>query len=271
MLWEETDPVETLTKRFGFARPEGAAVWVGDALKRHWGLDVAACDRLVISGWNVLAWVETDDRRLIAKWSAIPPRFSRLRRSAQITEWLHAQGVPVAAPIPARDGTRMVSVANPTRPAPLALVPLPGSRFLLGVLPVLAGELLDVDDPAQVDDAGRALAAVHEALAAYPDRRRSREGAQLVHNDFRSANVLHDGTRITAILDLEEVTYATRASDLAKAAVFLGTRYRGWGPVTEEVRGAFVAAYQERAPLTPAELRTVDARIAAEMARQGWS
>lgn len=54
------------------------------------------------------------------------------------------------------------------------------------------------------------LATLHESLAAYPHRidggpPSPRE--QLVHNDFRSANILHDGTRITAVLDFEEVTY----------------------------------------------------------------
>ena len=44
-----------------------------------------------------------------------------------------------------------------------------------------------------------------------PHRRRPVDPKeQLVHNDFRSANVLHDGTGITAVLDFEEVAYRSR-------------------------------------------------------------
>jgi homoserine kinase type II len=69
------------------------------------------------------------------------------------------------------------------------------------------------------------LATVHDALAAYPHQTPRGgvrpEPKQLVHNDFRSANILHEGTKITAVLDLEELTYDTRVADLAKSAVLL--------------------------------------------------
>jgi Ser/Thr protein kinase RdoA (MazF antagonist) len=100
------------------------------------------------------------------------------------------------------------------------------------------------------------LATLHEALAVYPQRVDGGEPTrhhQLVHNDFRSANLLHDGTRISAVLDLEEVTYDTRVADLAKATVLLGTRYRSWGPTRPDVPESFVAAYHDQAPLTGAE------------------
>ena len=88
---------------------------------------------------------------------------------------------------------------------------------------------------------------------------------QLVHNDFRSANVLHDGTAISAVLDFEEITYETRAADIAKAAVLLATRYRDWGPTSESVRAAFVSAYSDHArdPLTTSERHEIDARMTA--------
>ncbi|HUP86509.1 MAG TPA: phosphotransferase [Acidimicrobiales bacterium] len=270
MLWEEADVNECLANRFGFASPGAAVEWLGETLERRWGLAVVGCDRLVISAWNVLAWITADDRRLIAKWSAFPPKFSRLRRSARVTEWLDAHGVPVALPIPTVGGAPLVEIGNEFRGRARARLPLPGSRFLLGLLPVIDGDLLDVGDPAQVRDAARTLAAVHEALAVFPDHRRPR-GQQLVHNDFRSANLLHDGSRVNGVLDLDEVAYGTRAADLAKAAVFLGTRYRDWAPTAEEVRRAFVSAYQELAPLTGAERRTLGERIGAELTKQGWS
>ena len=180
------------------------------------------------------------DRRLIAKSSVFPNLFQRLADTAALTTWLDASGIPVAAPIPASDGRLRVEL----------------NHVSLGVFPVIDGDLLDVGDPAQVTAAGQMLATLHDALAAYPHRidgGPSTRHGQLVHNDFRSANVLHDGTNITAVLDFEEVTYRTRVADLAKATVLLGTRYRNWRPTSQLVRSAFVAAYCDRSPLTSAE------------------
>ena len=100
------------------------------------------------------------------------------------------------------------------------------------------------------------LATLHHALAAYPhhiDGGRPTGREQLVHNDFRSANILHGGTTITAVLDFEDVTYRTRVADLAKATVLLATRYHDWGPTSQVVRDAFVAAYGDEVPLTITE------------------
>jgi homoserine kinase type II len=276
MLWESVDPTEQLARRFGFRDSASVAEWVADALQRRWELDVTSCDRVVISDWNVMAWVMANERRLIAKWSALPQRFARLGDSARIVSWLDSRGIPVAAPIPAADGRLLVEFDNDAKGRVKSRLPLPESRFLLGVLPAIEGDLLDLNDPVQVTDAGQMLAAVHEALASYPHQvggRRSEGQEQLVHNDFRSANVLHNGTRITAVLDLEEVTYDTRVADLAKAAVLLGTRYRDWGPTSEGAREAFVAAYTEhtQAALTTAEQQELEARIAAVLGRMGWA
>ena len=197
MLWESVDPADALTKRFGFANAVSAVGWIGDALWDTWAIAVDACDRLVISDGNLLAWITTDDRRLIAKWSVYPRLFQRLADTATLISWLQASGIPVAAPLPARDGRLRVELNNVS----------------LGVCPVIDGDLLDVGDPAQVTEAGRMLATLHEALAAYPhpiDGGRSTQKEQLVHNDFRSANVLHDGTGITAVLDFDEVTYRSK-------------------------------------------------------------
>ena len=94
---------------------------------------------------------------------------------------------------------------------------------------------------------------------------------QLVHNDFRSANLLHDGTSITAVLDFEEVTYRTTVADLAKATVLLGTRYHDWGPTSPLVREAFVAAYRDRVPLTSAEHNELQREIAVILTNLGWA
>ena len=118
------------------------------------------------------------------------------------------------------------------------------------------------------------LATLHEALAAYPHRiggGRSTQQEQLVHNDFRSANILHDGTSITAVLDFEEVTYRTRVADAAKATVLLGTRYHDWGPTSQLVPEAFVAAYHDQAPLTSAEQNELQSGITAILKKFGWT
>ena len=116
------------------------------------------------------------------------------------------------------------------------------------------------------------LATLHEALAAYPyriDGGQPTPRQQLVHDDFRSANILHDGTSIAAVLDFEEVTYRTRVADLAKATVLLGTRYHDWGPTSQFVREAFVAAYSDQAPLTGAEHNQLQRGISAVLRNLG--
>lgn len=140
MLWEADDPAEQLTRRFGFHDRASAAEWVADALQGHWDLDVTGCDRLVISAWNVMAWVATDDRRLIAKWSALPQRFAHLVDAARVATWLDTCGIPVAAPIPATDGRLLVEFGNEAKGRLRSRLSLPGRQFLLGVLPVVEGE-----------------------------------------------------------------------------------------------------------------------------------
>ena len=76
---------------------------------------------------------------------------------------------------------------------------------------------------------------------------------QLVHLDFRSANVLSEEARITAILDFEEAGVDSPVHDLAKAAVLLGTRFRHWGPVSSQTHDTLVAGYQTIRALAPAE------------------
>jgi homoserine kinase type II len=257
MLWESVDPEEALSQRFGFADAVSAVGWLGDTLWGTWAITVDDCDRLVISGGNLLAWITADDRRLIAKWSVDSKLFHHLADTTALTMWLHHGGIPVAAPVPARDGRLRAELGNVS----------------VGVFPVIDGDLLDVGDPAQVTEAGRMLAMLHDAMAAYPRQIGSGPSArheQLVHNDFRSANLLHDGTSITAVLDFESVTYRSRVSDLAQATALLGTRYHNWGPTSQLVREAFVGAYCDQAPLTNAEQSQLQSGIDAVMKHFGW-
>ncbi len=67
---------------------------------------------------------------------------------------------------------------------------------------------------------------------------------QLVHHDFRSANVLCAGAEVAAVIDCEETRHDHRVVELARSAVLLGTRFRNWGPVSADVRAEFLAGYQ---------------------------
>ena len=258
MLWESVDPAEALATRFGFGDCASAVGWLTDALGDCWSIPVERCDRLVISASNLLAWITSGEKSLIVKWSVAPWLFSHLADVAALTEWLRGQGIPVAAPVPATDGRLRVE----------------RNSVSLGVSPVIIGDLLDVGDFGQVAEAARMLATLHQALASYPhavDGDRPAPPDQLVHNDFRAANILHDGQRITAVLDFEDVAYRTRVADLAKATVLLGTRYHDWGPTSPEVRRAFLAAYCDLIPLTRAEQAELERGISAVLNHFGWT
>lgn len=182
VLWESVDPEEALSQRFGFADAVSAVGWMGDTLWDTWAIPVDDCDRLVISGGKLLAWITADDRRVIAKWSVDSKLFQRLADTTTLTMWLHHRGVPVAAPIPARDGRLRAELDNAS----------------LGVIPVIDGGLLDVGDPAQVTEAGRMLATIHDAMAAYPRHIGGGPSArheQLVHNDGATGPRLPNGPR----------------------------------------------------------------------------
>jgi len=76
---------------------------------------------------------------------------------------------------------------------------------------------------------------------------------QLVHGDFRSANVLCAEEGIAAVIDFEEARFDHRIVELARSAVLLGTRFHDWGPVSSEVRSQFLDGYQSVRPLTADE------------------
>ncbi|WP_084298420.1 phosphotransferase [Actinoplanes friuliensis] len=284
MLWEPRDSRQVLEERFGFADGSGAARWVAATVDEHWGVRVDRCERIVMSGGNALAWVTTSSGRLLVKWSVIPDRFPRLAETARLTGWLHDRGLPVSAPVPARDGRLQVEAG----------------LVSIGVQREITGDLLDTRDPGRVRTAGAALARLQDALAVYPDADRipgaalsplpfedritgwlassadhlpevrstlrervagappGRFPAQLVHFDFRSANILCKGGEIVAILDFEEARREPPLFELARAAVLLGTRYHNWGPAPAEVHEEFVAGYESERPLTPAEGEWLD-------------
>ena len=152
MLWERVDPCTALDTRFGFAKPEDAANWLGAAVAANWGIALRRCEHIVLSARNALAWLDTDAGKLLAKWSIAPGLHSRLVALAELTAWLYRRGLPVSAPLATVDGS--LQLATP--------------KGSLGLQAVMVGELLDPNDPAQVREAGSVLAAFHAALAVYP-------------------------------------------------------------------------------------------------------
>ncbi|QSB13928.1 phosphotransferase [Natronosporangium hydrolyticum] len=284
MLWEAHDPHLAFKERFGFSDEESAGRWVATTLGECWGVQVHSCERIVISDRNALAWVVTPSGRLLAKWSVAPERFPRLWEMTRLTHWLDGQGLPVSAPVPALDGRLQLEVdgvsmclqreiqgdlldtADPdqVRAAGAALARL---QAALAVYPdadrvaslANPGEPSPAPLPTRVTDwldtsAGQVPAAARDLLrrliAAAPT---DHLPAQLVHHDFRSANVLCAGAEVAAIIDFEEARLDHRVVELARSAVLLGTRFRNWGPVSAEVRAGFLAGYQSVRRLTPVE------------------
>jgi homoserine kinase type II len=283
MLWESSDAQAALTQRFQFVSAEETVRWLVDTVARTYGILVVSVDRIVISHYNLLAWLTTAAGPLIAKCCALVSSHSWLLDVGELLLWLQEKHLPVSAPLLSNTG--QVQVLS--------------DHLSLGVQRVIAGDLLDPTQLGQARSAGITLAQLHDALAAYPRasdfvRQASipslREtinawvekkeasltdpalvagskalvqwlqrndlpdlATQVVHNDYRAANILWQEGKITAVLDFEDLSWGYRVNDLAWATVHLGTRFRQWGPVSADVHEAFRAGYESRQPLTEAE------------------
>ncbi len=67
------------------------------------------------------------------------------------------------------------------------------------------------------------LARLHETLAAYPltfGDGHVEPNQQLVHSDFRSANILHDSAGIAAIIDFEDAAYTGAGLQISRRLRF---------------------------------------------------
>jgi homoserine kinase type II len=285
MLWEPHDARHALDVRFGFSDEESAGRWVAAMLDEHWGVRIDCCERIVMSGGNALAWVGTPSGRLLAKWSVVLERFPGLVETARLTSWLHGRGLPVSALVPARGGRLQVEVdrvsmglqreivgdlldtadLNQVRPAGALLAQLQDAMAAYpdaDQLPALAvsSKPLTARVTNWLDSRADHLPmAARDTLrglvtSAPPDRL----PRQLVHFDFRSANILCARGEVAAIIDFEEAQHDHRLVELARATVLLGTRYHNWGPVSAEVRAEFLTGYQSERPLSPAEACWLD-------------
>jgi len=280
MLWEEHEPLGVLVRRFGFADAPAAGRWVAATVQEHWAIRIDSCERIVLSDANALAWLTTPSGRLLAKWSVALDRLPLLTEVARLTQWLDLQDLPVSAPLRSSDGRlqvegagvsmslqrvirgELLDVAQPDQVRAagavlarlhLALAGYPRSDQLVppytrpGALAArITSWLGSAGD--HVPEAGRRT--LRRLVADAPA---DPLPTQLVHGDFRSANVLCHGSSVAAVIDFEEVRLDHCVDEIARSAVMLGTRFRDWGPVSAEVRATFLAGYESVRPLTPVE------------------
>lgn len=270
MLWEATDPRRALRERFGFDGGGAAVAWVTETLDRHWGIRVDAVERIVLSHHNALAWIDSDSGRLLAKWSVAEERFARLAGLAELIIRLGERGLPVSAPVPTTDGRAQVERDGASlglqRVVPGALLDVADEEQVRSAGAVLAElhEALAADpDATRIPGLSRPsplgerirgwLATRHDrtlrpAYSSLADRLadapRDDLPTQVVHGDYRAANVLCSGSGVVAVLDFEEARLDHRVDELARSAVLLGTRFHDWGPVSADVRAGFLAGYQ---------------------------
>jgi homoserine kinase type II len=281
MLWEAHDPHGVLVERFGFTDPASADSWVAATLDEHWGVRIESCERIVMSDRNALAWITTPAGRLLAKWSVAPERFTRLSQTARLTQWLDGKGLPVSAPIPSLAGQLQVEVDQVSmclqRVIPGDLLDVDDDdqvRAAGATLAQLHQALHGYPDADRVapreprpqplaarvtewmDTAGQRVpkAARDSLMRLVADAPDDALPTQLVHGDFRSSNVLCAGPKVTAVIDFESARVDHCINEIARSAVMLGTRFRGWGPVSAEVHATFLSGYQSIRQLTPVEV-----------------
>lgn len=281
MLWERADPAEVLRSRFGFTDAAAAEDWVIRALERWWNVRVIASERIVMSDHNALAWVEAAEGRMLLKWSIAPKGFQRLAFAADLTTWLADRGLPVSTPVRTLDGRvqvedggvsmglqrviggTLLDVRDPARVhaagATLArfhdaLRDSPDRARAAGVRPPptplvqqVAGWLEAA--PTHVPD--RARMALRRLLAAAPS---DELPVQIVHGDYRAANVLCADSDVVAVIDFEDLRLDHRIVELARSAVLLGTLFHDWGPVPATVHRQLLDGYRSVSALTADEL-----------------
>lgn len=290
MLWEPADAAEVLPSRFGLADAADVVRWLTGVLDGYWGIRLLGCQRIVLSDRNALAWLATDAGPKVAKWSVARNQFDRLAALAALTSRLDRQWLPVAAPTPAADGRVQLEVdgvsinlqqrvdgdhldvtdAAQVRAAGAVLARLHQALATAPEAPGMPG-LSAPEKPVAVQLGGwleskprhlpadllDSLGAVVSTAQPDPDT-----PIQLVHGDFRAANLLLRGTDMAAVLDFDDARMDHRVVELARSAALLGTVFHHWAPVRPEVHASFVGGYQSVSTLTAAEAAWVRPLIA---------
>ncbi|HEX8497252.1 MAG TPA: phosphotransferase [Actinomycetales bacterium] len=287
MLWESGEPRDALRERFGFDTFETVAEWTSRALEETWGITVAGCLRMVISDQNAVLWVSSDRGDLVVKWSRARAHFGGLEATTRLLRLLAARGVPVAAPIATVDGLDRVALDGPAGALSVAVQPELSGHWLdvtddaavrsagacLARVHRALGASRQDEAPAMSRPAAldaridEWLAGGHRGPAPEASRRLAGlvsrapeldDSVQLVHNDFRAANILTRDSRVVGVLDFDDVVVDHRVSDLAKACVYLGTRFTDWRPTPTAVRQTLCAGYESVRPLSRAEARWLE-------------
>ncbi len=283
LLWEAEDANRALTKRFQFASADDATRWLVDRVGDVYPVRVISIDRLVISSANLLAWLTTDAGHLLVKCCALVSFHQRLQNVATLLHWLAQRGIPVSVPLLTHMGEGQIicdhlslgvqrviagDLLEPTQrgQAQAAGVTLAYLHNALARYPHAA----DFTPPAPMaslktmiqtwaDKKGAALvdpelvAGLNAIEQRLPSLGEDKLATQLVHNDYRAANLLWHDDQIAAVLDFEELGWGYRLYDLTWAAIHLGTRFHHWGPVAPEVHKAFLDSYTAIHPLTATE------------------
>jgi Ser/Thr protein kinase RdoA (MazF antagonist) len=284
MLWESVEPEVALTERFGFGNFGTVTEWVSMVLSEKWGITVGGCTRMVISDHNAIVWVESNQGDVVVKWSRAVERFPSLDASSRLLRTLAERGIPVAMPIATADGRDRVTLDGPAGPLSVTVLPeltgdwldvknraavlsagaclaevhqaLGASHHNVSPVSVRAKQLkARISDWLAGEDCGFATEAsrrLKDLLSGAPDLH---DEPQLVHNDFRAANILTRDSKVIGVLDFDDVVIDYRVNDLAKACVYLGTRFTEWRPTPTAVRETLRAGYESVRPLSPAEAR----------------
>ena len=291
MLWEPVDPTQALQERFGFDGPAAVTDWVSASLEQTWDVTAYGCSRIAISGQeSVVVWADTPRGSLVVKWSRVETRFAALTASARVLAHLGRRGLPVAAPLPTLTGEDRATLEGPSGPLSVMVQPELSGQWLdvsdgaavhaAGACParlhaglrdhtdvrLLRTSRIEVSQQAVqgwLDHGDRGLAPgassrLRQLLAGLPDLDRE---PQLVHHDYRAANILTSGSEVVGVLDFDELAVGQPVGDLAHASVYLGTLFTDWRPTAVVARRQLRAGYESVRALTAAERRWYEALV----------
>lgn len=244
----------------------------------------------VSSDQNAIVWVGSTAGDVVMKWSRARDRFANLDASTRLLRTLANNGIPVAPPIATREGFDRVVLSGPAGPLSTTVLPALTGKWLDvddRTVVLSAGAWL-----ARVHQALRAVSEDVVAMAPQPVNIRIRIGKwleerdrglapeasqrlkallgelpelidqpQLVHRDFRAANILTRDSKVVGILDFDDVQVDHRVNDLAQASVYLSTLLTEWGPTIKTARQALREGYESVRPLTPSESQWLEVLV----------